>query len=271
MAEDANVKVPDNVSETKVNPQNEIEQRASQHGWKPEAEWEGDPGEWRSAKEFLDRQSLFDKIDSLKSTIWELKRDYRTVHESVAKAERAKYETEIAELKRERKQAAKEGDTEKVVEISDQIEQAQQNVKQAVAVPAQQGPDPAFSEWVTENKWYVNNKDMKADADAFGFAYKNDNPNASFQDVLKHVNAKMRKVYPEEMGVKKVNNAPNVDGGGSTRPRSTSSDRLSESDLTEVERTVMNKYVKLKIYGNIPEAEAKKKYMESLRKVKENK
>lgn len=238
----------------------EIESKAQEMGWRPKDQWEGDPEEWRSAKEFVDRKSLFDKIDSLKSTVWELKKDYKSVHENITKAERARFDAEILKLKAERKQAAKEGDTERVVDISDQLETAQAAVAQVAAAPT--GPDPTFTEWVSANKWYTNNVDMKHDADAFGASYKAQNPQASFQEVLAHVTTRMKKVYPDEFGKRPT--APAVDGGGTTQRSPTRSGQPTEADLTDTERSVMAKYIKLKIYGNIPEAEAKAKYIKSL-------
>lgn len=241
----------------------ELESKAATLGWKPQDQWEGSPDDWRGAKEFLDRQSLFNKIESLKSTIWELKRDYKSVHETVAKAERAKYETEIVKLKAERKQAAKEGDTEQVVEISDRLEQVQAQAAQVVVPAAAANPDPAFNEWVSTNRWYTDSVSLKRDADAFGYNYKQENPNASLQDVLNHVTVKMRKLYPDELGVKAKVTAPAVDGGG-TNQRPSRSSKATEADLSDMEREVMNKFIKLKIYGNIPVAEAKAKYIKSL-------
>lgn len=246
----------------------DVEQKAANHGWKPQDQFEGEPGDWRTAKEFLDRQSLFDKIDSLKSTIWELKREYKTVHDTVAKAEKAKFDTEILRLKAERKQAAKEGDTEAVVDISDRLEQVA--AQAAVVVPqSTQATDPAFSEWVSQNKWYNDSPELKKEADAIGQTAKLMNPNISFQEVLSEVNKKMRKLYPDELGVKAKPNAAAVDGGGSSQRPAVRSNKGSEADLNEMERDVMKKMVKLKIYGNIPEAEAKAKYIASLNKRKE--
>ena len=245
----------------------ETENKATDLGWKPKDQWEGNPEEWRSAKEFVDRQSLFDKIDNLKSTIWELKRDYKSVYETISKAERAKYDSEIMKLKAERKQAAREGDTEKVVEISDQLEQVQATATQPVVT--QQGPDPVYAEWEQKNKWYRDKPELKNDADDFGRIFRMQNPNSSMQEMLDYVTTKMRKIYPEDLGVKSKLSAANVDGGGNTQRPANRSGKFTENDLTSTEAEVMRKMVKLKIYGNIPEADAKQKYIASLMKAKE--
>jgi hypothetical protein len=38
------------------------EQRAMEHGWRPKEEWEGDPEDWVSAREFNRRGELFARI-----------------------------------------------------------------------------------------------------------------------------------------------------------------------------------------------------------------
>lgn len=244
-------------------PPNTLEEKAATLGWKPQDQWEGSPDEWRGAKEFVDRQSLFDKIDSLKSTIWELKKDYKDVWNKVSQSERSRYDAEIASLKAERKQAAKEGDTEKVVEISERLETAQATIPQP---QQQQGPDPLFEQWVKENPWYTSKENLREDADDFGIAYKAKNPNASFQDVLNHVTKKVKDLHKEDFAPKKAA-VSTVESGTGTPVKKTS--KYSEADLSEVEREVMNKMVKLKIYGDIPIADAKAKYILSLAKAKE--
>lgn len=242
-----------------------VEQKAAGMGWKPKEEWEGSPDEWRSAKEFVDRQSLFDKIDSLKSTIWELKKDYKNVFDKVSQTERNRYETEIAQLRAERKQAAKEGDTEKVVEISERLETVQATPP---APQVQAGPDPTYDNWVKDNTWYRDNATLKEDADDFGIAFKTKNPNATFQEVLEHVTRKVKALHKEEFMPKTpVKQVSTVESGTGSPSRKSS--KFGESDLNEVERDVMNRYVKLKIYGDIPVAEAKAKYIQSLAKAKE--
>lgn len=244
--------------ETHVDPH---EEAARADGWKPKDEWTGDPNEWRSAKEFVDRKSLFDKIDSLKSTIHELKRDYKNVFDKVSQTERAKYEAEIAQLRAERKQAAKVGDTERVVEISEILEKA------TPPAPVQaNGPDPVFEQWVKENPWYNSKTNLREDADDFGIAYKTKNPNATFQQVLDHVTRKVKELHKDEFAPKKPTPAAVESGTGVQKVKTSG---LRESDLSEMERDVMNTMIKRKIYGNIPVAEAKQKYMQSLQKAKE--
>jgi hypothetical protein len=52
----------------------EIEQRAAEQGWRPQDEWDGEPDDWRTAREFLDRGEFFKKIDEQNRTIKELRK-----------------------------------------------------------------------------------------------------------------------------------------------------------------------------------------------------
>jgi hypothetical protein len=71
MAEEAQSSTRSKKTEVQNPVLTEIEQRASSRGWVPKDEWDGDPEEWRPAKEFIDRGELFkkieDKIEQLKT------------------------------------------------------------------------------------------------------------------------------------------------------------------------------------------------------------
>lgn len=253
----------ENKQTTAVPPQlTEIEQKALSMGWKPKDQWDGGEDDWRSAKDFVERQSFFDKISELKSTIWELKKDYREVYQKISQAEKAKYEVELRKLKEDRAQAAKEGDTEKVVQISDRMDEVKEQIKTA-EVPQQTGPDPAFPEWLKEHPWYNTDTNMRSDADDFAMTYKAKNPNATFKEVLSHVTGKIKKMYPEKFETSKPT-APAVDTPSNTQRGNPRSGKVTEADLTDLQRQVMNKFIKLKVWGNIPEHEAKQKYINSI-------
>ena len=60
MTDEAKQEAPEQVQEVQLS---EVEIQAMEHGWKPKEQFDESSGKkWRSAEEFMDRKSLFDKI-----------------------------------------------------------------------------------------------------------------------------------------------------------------------------------------------------------------
>lgn len=234
--------------------QSPYEEKARSTGWRPKEEWNGDPDLWIDAKEFVLRQPLFDTISSLKSEIWHLKKDFNQFAEFHKKVADTEYQRAVEDLKEQRKVAAKEGDTEKVVEISDKLE----SIRLKEPPQATPGPVPEFSQWMSQNPWYGSDPELHASADSLGIGYKASNPNATPQQVLDHVSAKIKELYPQKFGSRR-NGSASVEGTTNAPSRRSSS--FGEADLNEVEKAAMNTFVKRKLM-------TKEQYITELAKAK---
>jgi hypothetical protein len=232
-----------------------IEDRARQAGWRPQEEWNGNPEDWIDAKEFVGRQPLFDKIKDLKGEVHGLKKDVGMLANNYRQIQQTAYQRALEELTSQRKQAAKEGDTETVVELSDKIEELKEDARKAPP-PAPDVPQE-FKSWVDKNSWYNNDTDLRADADAFGISFRAKNPSASLDEMLQHVEERIKRTNPEKFPTAKRPSASAVEGG--TSPVSRSRGAITEADLSDVERSVMNTLVKR---GEM----TKKDYLESYNK-----
>lgn len=187
----------------------EVELQATEQGWVPKAQWEADgksPDEWRPAKEFVDRGELF-------KTIHQTKRDLKQTQAALTALQRHhQYVFEkahlqaITDLKKEKRQAIQSEDLEKVSAIDEEIEQVQTQFQQdrgamvQAQAQAQVGPPPEFEAWKADNRWYDADQDMREYADATGFIYMSKTPNARPEDVLKYIDQKIKKQYPEKFG-----------------------------------------------------------------------
>jgi len=237
------------------------EATAREQGWVPKEEWSGDPHKWVPAEEFIRRGELFEKIDSLKSQLFHLKKDFNVLAEHHKKVAETEYAKALQELKQQRAQAAKEGDTEAVVEISEKIEDLKENTPKPQINPPTQ---PEFEDWVSSNKWYQEDADLNTMANALGMSYSQKNPNAPLKDILDHVTKQIKKIHPEKFGMSKVN-APAVESATPLgRPTKKG---FTEADLDPTEKEIMETLVNRGVFGT-DKAKARQKYMEELAKVK---
>lgn len=142
----------------------ELEKEAIAKGWKPKNQFNGDPGKFRSAKEYLDRGELYDALENqrhevklLKSTMNELLSINKRQHEMLKK-EKADY------LLQQKRQAIANGN----IDEAEQYEKAYYDAYIPEDYPEKQQtqpdvtPDlsPAVQEFVRRNAdWFNNNTD----------------------------------------------------------------------------------------------------------------
>jgi len=232
------------------------EQQAMEQGWVPQDEWEGDPEQWRPAKEFLDRGELFKKIEDQNRTIKEFKRALDDLKGHHAKTRETEYARAIQALKAQKIAALEDGDAAAVVKLDDQIDlvkDAQSKLNQAAFEPQEQ-LNPEFTNWVDKNKWYETSQPMRAYADALGrdLAYKGLSPS----EVLKEVERQVRDEFPQ-----KFRNA-NRDKPGAVES-STNKGVKGNNDvsLSDDERRVMQRFVRTGVM-------TEKEYMVELKRIK---
>jgi hypothetical protein len=237
----------------------EIEQRASSQGWRPKDEWEGDPDEWVSAREFVRAGELFKKIDDQNRTIKDFKRtldDFAKHHSRVQKVE---YDRALNDLKAQKKAALNEGDADAVIDVDEKIalvRDAQKEATQPVRVPdAPAELSPVFVAWSNRNTWYNNNKAMRAYADRLGNELGTQGMSAT--DLLNNIEQEVKKEFPERF------RNPNRDKPGSVEGSTNKGGGKGDSfQLTEDERRVMQRFIK-----TVP-GMTEEKYKSDLKKIK---
>lgn len=232
----------------------ETEVQASEQGWVPKEEWVaggGNADEWRTAKEFVDRGELYKTIHSTKrdlkqtqAALTALQRHHQFVFEKAQKEA-------IEELKREKRLAIRDEDFARLEAVEEEIEKTQEQqaverkaLQQEQLTAQQINPHPEFIAWVDRNNWYTQNSDMREEADAFGLVYMQRNPGVASQDVLKYVEGKIKKTYPEKFAARKA--APNAVAAVS-RVGSPSRKAADDFQMTETEREIMNDLVKSEV------------------------
>lgn len=237
-----------------------VELKAMEQGWKPQDQWEGNPDDWRPAKEFVDRGELFKKIDDLKRDNKALRQGQEELMKHYNQVHQAAYAEALAALKAKKKEAYEQGDIDAVVEIDEKIDEtkeAQRAAKEA-AVERASEPDPVFSDWVSRNAWYTSDSVMKGAADEVArqaFAKYG----ADKERILEAVDEAIRKAFPNKFENPKRSAPSAVEG--STNKKSNQRDSL-EVEMTDAERQIMNKILR------VTPGMTKEKYLEGFKAVK---
>lgn len=231
-----------------------MEQRALEQGWVPQDEWQGDPDDWRPAKEYVDRGELLKSISELKRELRLQKegvQEFRKHHEQVKELA---YKQALADLRAQKKAALESGDADAVIEIDEQIADTREKQKAVEAPKPQtpQEPNEVFVKWEQRNGWYRNDRAMKAVADEIARDLVN-RGESDVSRILTEVDKEVRKAFPAKFENPRRAGAPAVEGNSSTRrtPK-------DEVVLTDVEKQIMNKILKT---GAI----TKEKYLEEFK------
>lgn len=203
----------------------EIVQEAMDTGWRPEEEFKGDKTKWRPADEWVKRgrdfipfikvqnKSLKNDISALKQTIESQKKTTEKLLKMSEKVGQDSYERAKRELTQKQMEAVKEGD----VDAFAAIEKEKEDLKrpEPIVEEVQQPQDsPVFSAWKSSNDWYAKDPSLQLFADAYGSQYKGQNPNASYEDVLKAAELKVREEFPHKFTNQQRETPSLVDSGG---------------------------------------------------------
>lgn len=246
-----------------------IEETAVEQGWVPKEEWVQagkDADDWRPAKEFVDRGELYKTIHTAKRELKQTQQALTALTQHNRMIFEKAHQKALADLKRERRMAVKEGDVDRVEEVEEQIEetvrehQEQVQAQTTAAVTATAQPPAEYQIWVERNTWYNQDQDMREFADATGLIHMQKNPGIAPGEVLKYVESKVKKTFADKFGTQRKA-APNavttVDKTAGNKPRTTK----ETFELSSDERNVMNTLVR---QGVLTEGE----YIEQLKKVR---
>lgn len=230
----------------------DTEQEAYADGWRPQAEFRGEPEKWVSAAEFMRRKPLFKKIDELKSDgyhtkreLQELKRTLTALSEHHKKVKETEYQRAIRDLQAKKVEAIEDRNGAAVVDIDNQIDEIRAQQAELATAASKQviepQPSAEYLNWVKENTWYTTDQEMHDFADGIGSAYFRRNPHLSAADVYDHVNKKVRQAFPEKFENPNRGRAPTVDAGNG-EARGTLRKGASRQ-LSRDEEEVMNSFV----------------------------
>ena len=234
----------------------EIEAEARTMGWSDKTDWRGNPDDWRSAEEFVERgreilpivlknknellkknQILEDQLKEMKTTMEEFK-EYRKADKDRA------YKQALTELKEKKKEAIEEADGDLVVKIDDAIDELREAHTEPVKVATKEEPalHPEFISWMDENPWYRTDVALQHASNAAGVEVQLENPSLQGKAFFDAVTAKVKERYPEKFGGGR-RSAPSAVESGQGQPRSGSKKQTYEN-LPADAKAACDKFVK---------------------------
>lgn len=246
MTEEVNNAAPagEEVVLEKQTPQvSKAEQQATEQGWVPKEDFQGEEHKWVDAGEFLRRGELFAKIDSQNREHKETRKALAALQEHYLKVQETEYKRAVDTLKKQKKAALIDGDVEAVLDADTEIEKLRDDQlaeAKASAIAHQQEqasqPHPEFVAWTNKNTWYETNRPMRAFADALGVELKEAGKAPS--EVLHIVAAEVRKKFSDKFYNPKREEPSSVEGG--TNSKSSTNNKV---ELSELETQIMKKLV----------------------------
>lgn len=140
-----------NVEDTTVVTPTEKELKAVELGWRPKDEYEGDK-RWVDAEEFLERQELYDGIHKANRKTKKLEKVIETLLVHNKKIEEVAVQKALETLKQEKKDAAKDNDMERIVDLDDKIDKLKESKVKSTA--AEDPVQDALDEFKETNPWF---------------------------------------------------------------------------------------------------------------------
>lgn len=210
-----------------------IEAEARANGWRPHAEYRGEPGRWIDAKTFVERGNTFlpivrkqrdqavaenaamrSEMTLLRDEVTATRGDMQRLLDFSRRADQAGYDRAVRDLKVQQRDAVAAGDTTRYDEIEEQIDtmtearrEASAPLAPAAAPPAQPtprpavAPNPAVEAFVAENPWFTSdrvlNQAMIAEHTAAMDEFPGMTPEAQLETAK---NAVMRR-FPKKFGI----------------------------------------------------------------------
>lgn len=227
---------PGNVEPVEV--LSDTEAQARELGWLPKEEFEAIPEnagkKWRSAEDFLDRKSFFDKIEQSNREIKNLRKALQALAQHNQKIEKLSYEKALQELKKERDQALEEHDLVKAEKLRDSIDELKTKIKEQPE-PVVPESNAEFNEWIEKNQWYKTDIDMRAYAE--GYAVQLWNSGVRDPSVaLPMIEKKVKEVFSQKFKNPGKAQVPGIEGGTRKDPTK----KQDNFQLTEEEERILN-------------------------------
>lgn len=178
------------------------EVEAMAKGWRPKAEFSGDPDEFRSAKEWLERGELLETIHSLNRQVKEQKEVVDHLAKVSKKVEEHTRERTIAELEAKHREAVEIGDVERAAAVAKDMVKAHAEVPifdEAKPVAVEQPQE--VKEFLAKHSSWLNDKTAE-NAAMFAYALRRESeigsahPGIELKEALALVEADVKRTFP---------------------------------------------------------------------------
>lgn len=244
-----------------------IEDRARSQGWMPYEEWiesGNNPDDWVGAEAFLVKGEFINKLKKQSKKMNEMEEVINELAEHHRKTAEVEYQRAWEDLKQQKAQALEEGDTQRAVEIDEEMNQTKEKYESQINQQKQKSQkqgntNPEFEEWASkpENQWYFQDNILRSAADTLADQYVQSNPNASFQEVVSHVENQLAQElpnrFPKANSNKKKSSPVNEPQMSSSAGTKRSKKKVSASDMSEEQKQIGNKFVRQGAFSSLDE------------------
>ncbi len=229
--------------EQKTSPQEVMEKKAMEMGWRPFDEYEGDKDQWVSADAFVARTPLFEKISAQNKTIKQMASTMEEFKKHHEKVKESSYRKALKELRKERAEAITQGDAAALDDVEDRMKDLEQENKtrEVEAQPSQGQPTQEFIDWKKENPWYMTDMELTEEADALGSSYAAQGLTPS--QVFAKVSKTIRKINPDKFRNPKRDDPSGVTSGSTTKGPKSKLNSI-EANMPDSDKQIMYKLVK---------------------------
>lgn len=221
------------------------EQIAYDQGWRPEENFTGKDGNWKTAGEYIMYGEHQEQLREIKADQRKQASDFDNRISSLNKLHEAQTEAKIKNLKQAQREAVEDNDLEAFDKLETEIkDQTDQQAKAATPAATDSRPQEVV-DWEANNPW-INDANSKKVNDA-QFYYKQawDNPalNGNYKAVFDYVDKQMAESHPSETPTNPRRSMPtNTEQSTRTTPRGGKSRALTMNDLTQDERSAWNQF-----------------------------
>lgn len=218
----------------------EIEVEEYEKGWRPESEFKGAEGNWKSAKEYRSDGKWLAKLKESNQRIDQIETDFKDRLENANKLAEAKRVQDIADLKEKQYKAAfEEGDEEKYKSTQKQIDKLEAESDPVEDKQDTPNKSQEIIDWEDNNAWINDANDERSSiAMALYDSFAKQNPSGTIEQALAHVDSKINVLYPAKNPRREQPNAtesPKRQNGRKGR-------ELSMKDLTSEEQSNWNAF-----------------------------
>lgn len=192
----------------------EIEDQAREMGWKPEAEWKGDPPRhgFVTAEEFVDtgkrvlpvvsaeNRKLKEQIEEQGAEIASLRTTSAGIKAYADRAvarERTEKEAALEVAEGLRAQAISDSDGDAAVAAERDIRAIEKELDD-IPVESTEARDPQIDAWIAENPWYSSDPEAQAVSHGLSIQIKNERPDLVGRPHLDELRRRVEKAIPHK-------------------------------------------------------------------------
>lgn len=260
---DEGIEIQGEALSSSQNPNIEAETRARELNWKPKEEFKGDPADWVDAKDYLAREPLLREVRELKKHIRtqreQTDRDMAVITAQFSQMSELAYNKALSELETQRDLAIQDQDIAAVRDVDKRIDKAKDDYQAHQAqtrpqVRQAQVANEEMDQWRANNKWFDSDTELRDEAVQIGVGYMAKNPTKTQTDMLKHVNDRIKRIYPEKFPTQKAqveDNDTKVEGRSATPVLGKGKAKLQWSDLDDEEKSIGSTLIKRGILKDV--------------------